>query len=215
MVYILSSENIEYLKKRPETGMGYQVIDAISNYTPRVYIVFNGELAFDFFTGMLSVFERTSLLLQGRNFSSIRNELSELKLYNIRLEKNANILLEKDKGAKDGDREPANGDELFVRLSAFEDDIRIDKKNECLLPGSFTTTASDALRCKTKNDNPNARYALPNEIPVEWAFYINPVPKDILQRGIVQAAFGKKGGGREVYFENGTSHRTFITHTKW
>ncbi len=42
----------------------------------------------------------------------------------------------------------ANGDELFIRLSAFEDDKRIDKINKCLLRGTFTTTASDAFKCQ-------------------------------------------------------------------
>ncbi len=38
----------------------------------------------------------------------------------------------KSSGAKEGKKENSNGDELFVRLLAFEDDLRIDKKNECL-----------------------------------------------------------------------------------
>ncbi len=48
-----------------------------------------------------------------------------------------------------------------------------------------------------------------------WAFYIQPKSRDTLLRGFVQKAFGKEGGGREVYFENGTSTRTFITQSKW
>jgi len=49
--------------------------------------------------------------------------------------------------------------------------------------------------------DPIDRYALPNEIPIEWAFYIQPSINDLLLRGNVKANFGKKGGGREVYFE--------------
>ncbi len=125
------------------------------------------------------------------------------------------LISEKSSGAKEGKKENSNGDELFVRLSAFENDLRIDKKNECLLPGSFTTTASDALKCNKDKDDPIKRYALPNELPIRWAFYIQPNSLDILQRGTVQEAFGKKGEGREVYFEKGTSIRTFIAQTQW
>jgi len=140
-----------------------------------------------------------SLFLQARNFELIKTELEEVHLSNIELKSNADSFVsEKTKGAKDGKEETANGDELFVRLSAFEEDIRIDKKNKCLLPGSYTTTASDALRCKTEGNNPNERYALPNELPIKCAFFIQPITNDILQRGIVQEALGKKGGGRKM-----------------
>jgi len=56
---------------------------------------------------------------------------------------------------------------------------------------------------------------LQNELKIQWEFYIQPNISDILQRGNVKADFNKKGGGREVYFEKGTSKRTFITQTKW
>ena len=71
------------------------------------------------------------------------------------------------------------------------------------MPGSFTTTASDALKCKIEKDDPINRYALPDELMLKWAFYIQPNKTDLLPRGNVEANFGKKGGGREVYFENG------------
>ncbi len=58
-------------------------------------------------------------------------------------------------------------------------------------------------------------HAWPNELPIEYAFYIQPKSTDILQRGNVKADFNKKGGGREVYFEKGTSKPTFITQIKW
>jgi hypothetical protein len=71
------------------------------------------------------------------------------------------------------------------------------------------------LKCKIENDNPIQRYALPNELKIEYAFYIQPSMADSLQRGWVQGNFERKGGGREVYFENGTSNRTFIAQSKW
>lgn len=122
---------------------------------------------------------------------------------------------ENEKGAIDNPAENADGKETFVRLSAFENDRRIDKKNNCLLPGSYTTTEKDYEIGKLIHDDPVERYALPNEDEIKYAFYIRPVKTDTLQRGIVQPANGKKGGGDEIYFENGTAPGTFILQTAY
>jgi hypothetical protein len=50
---------------------------------------------------------------------------------------------ENEKGAIDNPVVYANGEEIFVRLSAFDDDKRIDKINKYLRPGSYTTTTED------------------------------------------------------------------------
>ena len=103
----------------------------------------------------------------------------------------------------------------FVRLSTYDDDIRIDKVNNCLLSGSFTTTQKDYEKCVNEKDAPLERYALPNEEKVEWAFHILPASKDGFQPGTVAACFGRRGGGEECYFENGTSVGTFMKQTKY
>jgi hypothetical protein len=97
-----------------------------------------------------------------------------------------------------------------VRLSAYENDHRIDFEKKRLIEGSYTTTHLDYLDCVKLCDDPVDRYALPNDEPVEWAFYILPQTKDQLQRGVAQPAFGHAGGGIEAYFENGTSNDTYF-----
>jgi hypothetical protein len=44
-----------------------------------------------------------------------------------------------------------------VRLSALDNDKRIDKLNKCLRPGSFATTKDDYILCKYINDDPAER----------------------------------------------------------
>ncbi len=221
MIYKLSSSNTEKLILMPETGMGYQVVNAYEqNYFQKVFLILNGQFAID---------------IKDKNFHEIFNHIYGKDLEgDFRSAKEINLTITdtssgekrigsfvseagygKDVGARDAKKEKANGDELFVRLSYFENDIRIDKKNKCLRPGSYTTTAADALICKTDNDDPVQRYALPNELETIWTFSIQPQVKDELQKGWVQPQPGKRGGGREVYFEKGTSIRTFITQTKW
>ena len=113
-------------------------------------------------------------------------------------------------GARDNPIEAANGAELFVRLSAYENDHRIDFEKKKLKKGSYTTTDLDYKDCVKYYDDPVDRYALPNDELIEWAFYILPKLLDELQRGIVQPAFGHDGGGIEVFFEKGTSDDTFL-----
>ena len=76
-------------------------------------------------------------------------------------------------------------------------------------PGTFTTTFEDYGDCITTNDDPIDRYALPNDEKIKWSFFIQPKNIDILQKGIVQPAFGHQGGGIEAYFEKGTSENTY------
>ncbi|OGL43488.1 MAG: hypothetical protein A2W05_09020 [Candidatus Schekmanbacteria bacterium RBG_16_38_10] len=88
--------------------------------------------------------------------------------------------------------------------------MRIDFENKKLRPGTYTTTNSDYLACVRFSDDPIDRYALPNDEEIKWAFYVQPKTKDVLQRGIVQPAFGHDGGGIEIFFENGTSNNTYL-----
>src|SRR4051812_24548624 len=79
---------------------------------------------------------------------------------------------ENERGALDNPIEAATGEEIFVRLSAFDDDKRIDKTNKCLRAGSYTTTMDDYSKCKAGNDDPIERYALPNTDTIKFAFHI-------------------------------------------
>ena len=137
--------------------------------------------------------------------------LNEKQFRNV-LNENKN---QNEGAAIDNPVENANGEEIFVRLSAFDDDKRIDKINKCLRPGSYTTTMDDYLKCKASNDDPVERYALPNDDKIKFAFHIQPKKTDTLQRGTVQPANGKRGGGKEAYFANGTANGTFIKQTPY
>jgi hypothetical protein len=210
----------------PETGMGYQVIEAskFRQKDAKRYIVYNSELAVNLDTE----FKANKKQIFSEGFSKVLNRSSELML-----ETNSIKVLSKDevrqdkalrfseakatkkrykgnKGAKDNPKENANGSEVFVRLSAYEDDKRIDFTNKRLTSGSYATTEEDYKDCVSTNDDPVDRYALPNDESIKWAFYIKPKTNDTLQRGIVQPAFDHEGGGIEAYFENGTSNETYF-----
>lgn len=235
MIYRLYTSGTENLLRKPETGMGYQIVEAstYATYATKRYIVYNSEVAIDLDSNFLSY---KTKLFSNRIIKHVVNgqqkfeAISNLSL--LPLEAKSIVVLNKKQapilksfsvfekvqnkrhsgtiGAIDGKIEFANGREIFVRLSAFEDDKRIDFTEKKLKDGSYTTTEQDYKDCVSEKDNPVDRYALPNDEEIKWSFYIRPKPGDTLQRGIVQPAFDHAGGGIECYFANGTSKETYL-----
>lgn len=225
MIYKTYSSDANKLLSLPETGMGYQIIEGqlTGGYTTKRYVAYNSELIVDLDDNFLSykkqiinlgfnnVLRDSSLLniktdsirLVSKSFITERGQLSDYKVKNYSRQSNS-------KGAIDNPKEYADGKEFFVRLSAFEDDKRIDFDKKRLKDGTFATTLTDYVYCVTSKDDPVDRYALPNDDKIKWAFYVLPLSVDRLQRGIVQPAFGHDGGGIEAYFENGTSDKTYF-----
>lgn len=230
MIYKIYKQDADTLLEQPETGMGYQIVRA-TQYNRSSYkrlVVYNTCLAIDLdddfnanrkiiisegYKVMLS--KATELMLETDSIKVIPH--SELK-ESVEFSGVKRILFKRHTGtagATDSPKVNASGNENFVRLSAFEDDRRIDVINKKLKPGSFTTTEVDYRECFSSNDDAVDRYALPNNDKIEWAFYIRPKVNDQLQRGVVQPAFGHAGGGIEAYFENGTSNNTYFIKKKY
>lgn len=217
MYYTLSKEQENKLLSMPETGMGYQVIEAAKTgaYIKNKYIVLNAQMAVEMDSRQgLYIHEIISNgIFKAKHSARLINfTASTFKLFN---EKEFRGIVNEPKygtvgGAIENKKEFADGEEIFVRLSAFKDDLRINKIKMCLLPGSFTTTMGDYSVCKISKSDPIERYALPSEDEIKWAFYIQPKKSDTLQRGMVQPANEKSGGGKEIYFEGGTSKNTYL-----
>ena len=220
MLFKLSFAQENDLLNLPETGMGYQLVEASrqGNYIRERFLVLNSEIVVEMnaYTnqnirkvvneGIFAIKASTNIITL--NSISVLNENQFRGIVNE--SKNSN-----EKGAIGNDVENANGIEVFVRLSAFEDDKRVDKINKCLRPGSFTTTFNDYIKCKKNNDKPVERYALPNNEKIKFTFHIQPKRLDTLQRGTVQPANDNQGGGKEVYFEHGTTLQTYIGQTDY
>jgi hypothetical protein len=210
MFFKLEKEQSNYMLAQPETGMGYQKLEACKNgsYQKERFLVLNSEIAIEM-NGSESEYVRKvineglSAIKMKAQFITLtsRSVLSERQFSNMVNESGS----ENQKGAIDNPVVNADGKEVFIRLSAFEDDNRIDQVGKRLLPGSYTTTEEDYRRCKTSNYDPIERYALPNNNEIKIAFHIRPWDTNTLQRGMVQPANGKNGGGDEAYFANGTS----------
>ncbi|MBK8611853.1 MAG: hypothetical protein IPL84_18465 [Chitinophagaceae bacterium] len=233
MIYKAYYSDTSKLVSLPETGMGYQVIEAslIGRPIKSRYMVYNAELILD----LDNTFASTKKLAFSKSYKDVLNESKSLTLESstisvlrksqlfdtvktLSLEfKAMSESTRKDKhrysggkGATDSPKENANGSEIFVRVSAFENDRRIDFDKKRLKDGTFTTTQIDYLHCVMYKDDPADRSALPNDDEIKWAFYVQPKSVDVLQRGIVQPAFGHEGGGIEAFFEKGTSDNSYF-----
>ncbi len=225
MIFRASSSDQRRFLSLPETGMGYQVIEAkrYGKISKDRFVVLNSEIVIDLDTNF-SYFKR-QLLTEGYSKILIKAESLFIETSTISLVPRSEItefriLTESKKedkrrhpdgrGAADNSKELADGQEIFIRLSAYENDKRIDLEKKKFIPGTYATTNSDYSDCVRFNDDPVDRYALPNDEEIKWAFYVRPKMSDVLQRGIVQPAFGHDGGGIDIYFEKGTSDNTYL-----
>jgi hypothetical protein len=224
MVYKIYPTDSTKLLSLPETGMGYQIIEGkiFDDNRIRKYVAYNCELVIDFD----EEFQVNRKQIVDRGFSTVLKEAKYLLIItdSIKtLSRSSNFEYRElspykqsqnkrhsgGRGAKDNPKEYSKGDETFVRISAYEKDKRIDFIRKRLVEGSYTTTLSDYYDCIISDDEPIDRYALPNDEKIKWAFYVRPTSFDVLQRGVVQPAFGHEGGGIEVFFEDGTADNTY------
>jgi hypothetical protein len=223
MIYKASFQLTLKLLELPESGMGYQIINTIrnGNFHPEIFIVYNSELVVD----SDHIFTWLELKLMHDGFSYLVNNLETIKLFaptlitndatrSIRNLSDTNMQMlgrySGGSGAIYNEPKFRSGSEIFVRLSTYYVDKRVDLINKKLRPGTYTTTAEDYLQCKKLVDDPIDRYALPIDETIQWAFFIKPKSVDPFRLGFVQPANNQSGGGIEAFFEKGTSTDTLI-----
>jgi len=223
MIYRAYAADTNKLLSLPETGMGYQVIEAtMPTLAKRRFVAYNAELLVDLDEDL----SKNKGIIK-RNYVAAINEARDFPGTTASITLVAKSLItesriiasskvsekHRHKGstrAKDNPQEAANGSDVFVRLSAYENDRRVDAINKRLIPGTYATTDGDYKDCVLYKDDPVDRYALPNDEEIKWAFFVKPTKVDKLRRGVVQPAFRHDGGGLEVLFDDGTSNGTYF-----
>ncbi len=223
MIYKAFSSFTDELLRLPETGMGYQIIDAIrlGRTTKERFVIYNGHLIVDLDNNFNSskrqiVSESYTKMFSKSNYLTLTSPtlVSRSEVRNVRMFSESAMTTKGRHsggiGASSSPKQYANGTDIYVRLSQYEEDIRIDMVNKKLKSGAYTTTKPDYLSCKAYNDDPVDRYALPSDEIIQWAFEIQPKSYDQLRLGIVQPANNHNGGGIEALFDDGTSNGTLI-----
>lgn len=217
---ILEANVTEKLKHLPEYGMGYQMADVRLNTNSfESGIILNGVIFVKHaeVTSMQHLFSSYNTLLTEAARSSLRvtaatnlaRPLSELRGVRKIIINSRSIYAANAKvagAAKDAEDSYSLKGEIFKRFSAYENDFRVTS-SKGLTAGTYATTAEDAINVKTGMEAV-ARYALENKAPANKVFTITPPQDTKLKRGIVEPAYGEKGGGVEVIFVDGSPSGT-------
>lgn len=203
-MYKLSADQKDILLKKPESGMGYQILEAEVNYKQITAFVFNAEL--------LVTFEELPEI-NGRAHEDLLTDaqsLNQFRLFNV-LEAAAGTPPPPASNAP-----PAAGGALapapqlkcttiahegFVRFSAYSSDWRI-KTDGSLEKGTYVTTVGDA-RFAVSGLAIAGRYALPNPSPAVYAYTVIPRAGVLYYAGTARPANYQSGGGVEVLFRDG------------
>ncbi|MEW5894448.1 MAG: hypothetical protein AB1650_01635 [Candidatus Omnitrophota bacterium] len=209
MPYKLTTDQINKLISQPETGMGYQYVEAkMSNYSSFKGVVLNGEV----FIPDIRV--EKIMGFRSLNYSAILNEAEQAgQVRDLKVISKGQLHLGEKFFAKSA-KAPASEapitetkeDEVFKRYSPYRNDRRVTSDGG-LLPGTYTTTEEDSHNVKTGKEAMD-RYALPSDDPAIYVFTIQPPEKTRVRVGIVEPANNKPGGGVEVIFEDGSPRKT-------
>lgn len=202
----------------PETGMGYQIVNAYRrNARAEECVVLNSEVIEPINRRPLSLVlehmfsEGVERMMKSATITDIVDVelVTDLKDFS----ESSDVLRKSATDAQHATITYGYSGEEFIRFSAFYDDKRVDKTLKKLLPGSYATTQSNALYCMSNNIDPVSYYALPCH-KVAYAFNIRLSIPTKYKKGTVLPNHGQKGGGVEVLFVYGTSNNTVTGPTK-
>lgn len=200
----------EELRSQPESGMGYQLVEVQLNGRWESGVVFNGQYLISGEDVEKCVVGLKATAALG---SSVQiNQPIPLRLVAATSPLAASASTPAVMSARQATEEQTSDGEGFIRFSAYEDDIRVTA-GRGLAAGTYATTLADAEECLKSGSTPVARYALPNDLPANWAFRITPLAQTPVQRGMAEPANGQPGGGVEVIFPKGTADCT-VSHPK-
>jgi hypothetical protein len=189
MLFKLSVKNKVELLKLPESGFGYQVIQAYLNGSNelRKYVVFNAEILVEY-NNDLDFYTNT---LIGYCYQMLISSLAEVELSGIELveteELNSGLI----------DSYHAKKEILFVRPTIYQNDNRIDETNNCIIPGSCLTTYKNFSIYNDKGNGAFKAFTLPQLEEIRRIYYFKIPYCYAKYAGIISSNFGKAGGGEK------------------
>ncbi len=200
-MYRLQREHIAQMAAQPETGMGYQVVQAnVNGYVGRYYI-FNCEL----------IVSDEDLPKQG--YFRPEEDYKDVRLVDT-FQFTRLVPLSELPPPTGGAGAPPSpvapsprivrktlDFEGFARVSPFPKDWRV-KPDGALEKDTYATTVND-LRMVPSGFAASGRYALPNPAAARFVFIIVPGPGHSIDGGTVRPAYNQAGGGVEVLFVDG------------
>lgn len=215
-IWHLSAPAIDSLLALPETGMGFQLVEADcwGKLTP--FIIFNSELAVDLSAVNLVIGDDPSVILnnglrivdvlKGYKQTTISApEPHSFRLIGSRVDVASEIA--SSKGAWSPQVAQSSSlvkritlaeNRVFHRFSAFYPDKRINPKTGDFAAGTYATPDSEVPFVPT-GFAAVGRFALPNNLPASYHYMIEAPAGTTVAFGTVAPAFGQAGGGVEAY----------------
>ena len=217
-VWNLNEQAINSLLELPETGMGFQFVEAINWGDPTPFIVFNSELAVDLSGLDLLPSDDPAVILNNglkiiESMKSYRETIfsapspHSFKLLDSRIgtepsrSSKVQAMLKASMPSSLVKKVVLQDNRIFHRFSAFNPDRRVNPKTGDFLAGTYATTESE-VPFVPSGFAAVGRFALPNNLPASHHYEIEAPAGITVEFGTVAPAFGQAGGGVEAYFQN-------------
>lgn len=213
----LDETSIRSLMDLPETGMGFQLVEASVWGDVKPFLVFNSERAIDLSEIAMEPGDDPSVVL--------RNGLKIIELMKDDIVRTMFMAPQPNSFRLLASRVPADrrtavaaiavkatlpsslvkhvpgllAPRTFHRFSAFNPDRRVDPSTGSFLPGTYACPESEVPFVPT-GFIAVGRFALPNSLPASHHFAIEAPAGTTVDFGTVAPAFGQAGGGVEAFF---------------
>jgi hypothetical protein len=214
----LDGNATDELLKLPETGMGFQLVEATIWGSLKPLLVLNGERAVDLSEAGLTEGDDPATVLRN-GLRIIETMKGDVKLTMIAAPGPHSFrLLQARIGPAAGavgtplrhsvaavipssliKHDTLKANRLFYRYSAFKTDKRVDPSTGSFVAGTYATPGSEIPFVPT-GFVAVGRFALPNTLPASFRHEIEAPLGTSVEFGTVAPAFGQAGGGVEAYF---------------
>jgi hypothetical protein len=206
------------LLQLPESGMGFQLVEATFWGAPKRLLVFNVQTALDLSELPLDFAADTGTI--ATNGARIVEALKTARLTMIAAPGPRNFRLLASRiptGSVSTSSAVVTASALvkhvvltavrtFHRFSAFKPDRRVDLKTGDFLPGTYAAPVSEVPLVPT-GFAAVGRFALPNNAPASHHYVINAGAQTAVSFGTVAPAFSQAGGGVEAFFPGGATNQ--------
>ncbi len=222
MMWRLNASAIDELAALPETGMGFQWVEATTAHRGRRFLVFNGEIAYDLTD--LALREGSDPATALANGELIVRAIKETGAGLFVAPQPSGFVLLQSRvalsavaaGVGPGGLPISSPSSLikstvltasrvFHRYSAHHPDRRVNPVSGDLLPGSYAVPESEVAFLPT-GFAAVGRLALPVSLPASHHYVLEAPAGTSVRFGTVAPAFGQAGGGVEAFFGAGASN---------
>lgn len=216
----LGDQAIEALLKLPETGMGFQLVQASVLGQVRTLLVFGSVDAYDVTGLALEPGEDPATVLRNglKIVEGLKDDLvvqtlfvapqpSGFRLLHARIPATATPAALPTITALPSSlvkKVTLLVDRKFHRFSAFKPDRRVTPTGD-FVPGTYAVPESELLFLPT-GFAVVGRLALPSPLPASHHYEISAKGGTVVEFGTVAPAYGQAGGGVEAYFARGATN---------